>query len=142
MAFPSATEEQIKEGKSIAWLSYFGIFFLIPLLSHKDNPYSKYHARQGMVLFFLEIVLGILWGIVAGIAGAIAVAAAYSSGYGAAAGGGICVLLVNLVMGLLWVVLGVFAIIGIIQSASGKFWKMPILGGIAESWFKGMVPEA
>ena len=57
--FPEATEEQIKEGKSLAWLSYFGILFLIPLLVYKDNPFSKYHARQGMVLFFAEVVLGI-----------------------------------------------------------------------------------
>ncbi len=139
MAFPSATEEQIKEGKSIAWLSYLGIFFLIPLLSHKDNPYSKYHARQGMVLFFLEIALSILWAILGAIASAIAFASYSASGIG---GGFICGTILSIVMGLLWVVLGVFAIIGIIQSASGKFWKMPIIGGIAESWFKGMVPEA
>jgi uncharacterized membrane protein len=139
MAFPSATEEQIKEGKSIAWLSYFGIFFLIPLLAHKDNPFSKYHARQGMVLFFLEIVLGILWGILGAIAAAIAFASYSASGIG---GGLICGTILSIIMGLLWVVVGVFAIIGIIQSASGKFWKMPVIGGIAESWFKGMIPEA
>lgn len=129
--FPEATEEQIKDGKSIAWLAYLGILFLIPLLAHKDNPFSKYHARQGMVLFFVEIILGILWGILAAIAAAIAVAT-----YG---GGAVCVFLVWIVMVLLWLGVMVLAIIGIIQSVSGKFWKMPIFGGIAESWFKGMV---
>lgn len=129
--FPSATPEQINEGKSLAWLSYLGIFFLIPLLAHKDNPFSKYHARQGMVLFFLEVAIGILWGILGAIAAAIAVAT-----YG---GGGICVFLVWLVMVILWVLVMVLSIIGIIQAATGKFWKMPILGAMAESWFKSMV---
>jgi len=129
--FPEATAEQIKEGKSLAWLSYFGILFLIPLLVHKDNPFSKYHARQGMLLFFLEVILGILWAILGAIAGAIAVAT-----YG---GGAICLLLLGIVMGILYLVVAVFAIIGIIQSVTGKFWKMPILGGLAEKWFKGMV---
>jgi uncharacterized membrane protein len=133
--FPEATEEQIKDGKSIAWLSYLGIFFLIPLLAHKDNPFSKYHARQGMVLFFAYVAMGILWGILGAIAGMIAMAT--YSGYGA--GGGICALLLWIIMVIVFMGLGVLAIIGIIQAATGKFWKMPIFGGIAEKWFKTMV---
>lgn len=136
--FPEATEEQIKDGKSIAWLSYLGIFFLIPLLAHKDNPYSKYHARQGMVLFFAYVAMGILWGILGAIAGMIAVAT-YSGYGGYGAGGGICALLLWIIMVIVFMGLGVLAIIGIIQAASGKFWKMPIFGGIAEKWFKTMV---
>lgn len=132
--FPEATEEQIKEGKSLAWLSYLGILFLIPLLAHKDNPFSKYHARQGMLLFFLEVILGILWAILGAIAGAIAVAT-----YG---GGAICLLLLGIVMGILYLVVAVFAIIGIIQSVTGKFWRMPVFGPLAEKWFKNMVPGA
>lgn len=129
--FPEATEEQIKEGKSLAWLAYLWILFLIPLLAHKDNPFSKYHARQGMVLFFLEIILGIIWGILAAIAGAIAIAT-----YG---GGAICLVLVHIVMSILWILVAVAAIIGIVQAVTGKFWRMPLIGNIAESWFKGMV---
>jgi len=129
--FPEATEEQIKDGKSIAWLSYLGIFFLIPLLAHKDNPFSKYHARQGMVLFFAYVAIGILWGILGAIAAAIAMAT-----YG---GGAICALFLWIIMVIVFMGLGVLAIIGIIQAATGKFWKVPIFGGIAEKWFKTMV---
>ncbi len=131
--FPEATEEQIKEGKSLAWLSYFGILFLIPLLVYKDNPFSKYHARQGMVLFFAEVVLGIIWGILGAIVGVI-----FMASYSAWA---ICGTILWIVMAILWIGIAVLAIIGIIQSAQGKFWKMPIFGGLAEKWFKGMVPE-
>jgi len=134
--FPEATEEQIKEGKSLAWLSYFGILFLIPLLVYKDNPFSKYHARQGMVLFFAEVVLGIIWGILGAIVGAIVMASYSATGFGA---GAICGTILWIVMVILWIGIAVLAIIGIIQSAQGKFWKMPIFGGLAEKWFKGMV---
>jgi len=129
VSFPSATEEQINEGKSLAWLAYLGILFLIPLLAHKDNPFSKYHARQGMVLFFLEVALGIVWGILGAIAVAIALAT-----YSVVCGG-----LVLALMGILWLLVAVVAIIGIVQAATGKFWRMPLLGNLAEKWFKGMV---
>ncbi len=132
VSFPSATEEQINEGKSLAWLAYLGILFLIPLLAHKDNPFSKYHARQGMVLFFLEVALGIVWGILGAIAAAITLAT-YSVGVGLCGG------LVLALMGILWLLVAVVAIIGIVQAATGKFWRMPLLGNLAEKWFKGMV---
>ena len=144
--FPEATEEQIKEGKSLAWLAYIGVaalfipfvgwiaglLFLVPMLVHKDNPFSRYHARQGMVLFFAEIalgiVIGILWAIVAGITYATA-----------AWGAGVCLALFWVLVVIIGLALEVLAIIGIVQAASGKFWKMPVIGHIAESWFKGMV---
>jgi hypothetical protein len=28
------------------------------------------------------------------------------------------------------------AIMGIINAATGKYWKMPLLGGLAANWFK------
>jgi len=130
VSFPSATEEQINEGKSLAWLAYLGILFLIPLLAHKDNPFSKYHARQGMVLFFVEVALGIVWGILY----AIALAIAFGIG-----GVGFCLVLVWIIMPLAYLFVGILALIGLIQALSGKFWKMPILGNLAEKWFKGMV---
>ncbi|MEO0146308.1 MAG: hypothetical protein ABIM19_05695, partial [candidate division WOR-3 bacterium] len=46
----------IEEGKGLAWLSYLGILFLVPLFVQRTNPYSMFHVRQGMVLFGLWIV--------------------------------------------------------------------------------------
>jgi len=130
--FPEATEEQIKEGKSLAWLSYLWILFLIPLFAHKDNPFSKYHARQGMVLFFAEVAVGILWAILGAITLAITL--------GTHGGAGFCTIIISwIIMPILYVLLGILAIIGIIQSASGKFWRMPLFGPLGEKWFKGMV---
>ena len=49
----------IDEGKSLAWLSYLGIFLLIPLLVQKNNEYSKFHVKQGIVLWICSIVLSV-----------------------------------------------------------------------------------
>jgi len=49
----------IDEGKSLAWLSYLGIFLLIPLLVQKNNEYSKFHVKQGIVLLICSIVLSV-----------------------------------------------------------------------------------
>lgn len=37
-------------------LAYIGILFLIPLLLKKENNFCQFHAKQGMVLFFVEIL--------------------------------------------------------------------------------------
>ena len=48
-------QKNIQEGKSIAWLSYLGILILIPLLVQKDNPYTKFHIKQGLILLIISI---------------------------------------------------------------------------------------
>ena len=48
-------KKDIEEGKRLAWLSYLGIFILIPLLTQKDNPYTKFHIKQGLILLILSI---------------------------------------------------------------------------------------
>lgn len=42
-------------------LAYLGILVLIPLLtSAKNDPFVKFHAKQGLVLFIAEIVLWVV----------------------------------------------------------------------------------
>ncbi|MBN2380431.1 hypothetical protein JXM67_11585 [candidate division WOR-3 bacterium] len=131
--YPSATEEQIKEGKGIAWLSYWGIFFLIPLLAHKDNPYSRWHAVQGLTLCIAEVIWVILWIILGAIIGAI--------GGPFTVGGRICGTIWTIIgiVGV-WILLLIAIIIGIIKAATGKFWKIWVIGDWGASIFKGLIP--
>jgi uncharacterized membrane protein len=46
------------------FLSYFGIFALIPLLTKKDDPDIQWHAKNGLALAVVWIVVLILLGIV------------------------------------------------------------------------------
>lgn len=102
----------IQSNKVMAVLSYFGFLFLIPLLAAKDSRFAKFHVNQGLVLFVVEVILGVVQGIfglfyIPVISTIISVA--------------------------LWVVsilLFVFAILGIVNAAQGKAKALPIIGGI------------
>ncbi len=41
-------------------LAYIGPLVIIPLLAAKDNPFVKFHVKQGLVLFIIEIIVGFL----------------------------------------------------------------------------------
>jgi len=105
-------DKTIEEGKIWAFLAYWGLLFLLPLLGKKDNKFAVFHGKQGMVLCIAIVAIFIVFSILAFIP--------YI--------GFIFVILEWLVL----VVLGVFAIIGMINALTGKYWKMPILGDIAE----------
>ena len=53
---PSAPKKDTEE-RILAALSYLGILFLIPMLVRKDNEFCKYHVRQGIVLFAIDVLL-------------------------------------------------------------------------------------
>lgn len=94
-------QQDIDSTKGLAWLSYLGILFLIPMLVNKDSAYTKFHVNQGLILFITNIIIGavsmipILGWIVGGIAG---------------------------------IATFVFAIMGLVNAVSGKAKKLPIIG--------------
>lgn len=99
-------QKEIEEGKIYAFLAYWGILFLVPLLAKKDNRFALFHGKQGLVLFIAWVVVWILahipivgWFLIGPL------------------GGIFCL---------------VMAIIGMVQSLSGQYWKMPWLGTYAE----------
>lgn len=50
----NATDEEVKEGKGVAWLSY--ILFFIPLLIKGKNNYVRHHANEGLEIFIIDIL--------------------------------------------------------------------------------------
>lgn len=139
--FPYVNQEDMQEGRSLAWLSYpgiifglLGLLFLVPMFAHKDNPFSRYHARQGMLLFLASVLVTVFFWVVYG--GMLVSIIALSpvawivtaiTGLGVFTGIGITIF--------------VFAIIGTVKAASGEFYRMPLIGTMAERWFPGMVPQ-
>jgi fumarate reductase subunit D len=85
-------EQQMKEAKVLAAVSYWGFFCILPLVLMKNNKFAVYHGKQGLVLFiflvagfivsilpvlgpmiyrlvlFIYLVL-LLWGSIAALAG-------------------------------------------------------------------------
>ena len=55
--------ESKKQGSTtlMAVLCYFGILVLIPLLTDsKNDPFVKFHIKQGLVLLLAGIIVGLL----------------------------------------------------------------------------------
>jgi uncharacterized membrane protein len=42
--------------KNIAAMSYLWILCLVPLLGKRDSEYAQFHAKQGLVLFGIELL--------------------------------------------------------------------------------------
>jgi uncharacterized membrane protein len=42
-------------------LSYLGPLVIIPLIVAKDDPFVKYHVKQGLVLLIIEAIVYFVW---------------------------------------------------------------------------------
>ena len=50
------SKEEIRQGAVFAAISYVFLFWLVAFILKKDNEFTHYHARQGLVIFILEIL--------------------------------------------------------------------------------------
>ena len=53
-------DKDIEENKVIAALSYAWILFLVPLLGKRKSKFAQFHAKQGLVVFILELIGSLL----------------------------------------------------------------------------------
>ena len=93
-----------EEGRMAAILSYIPLLCFIPLLNMRDNKEARFHARQGVLLFLIELVaiLFLIDGISDFVFKAILVAAV------------------------------VLSVVGIYFAVQGKNYKLPVIGDIAD----------
>ena len=98
-------DREIIEGKTFALLSYLSILCIIPLILKKDNKFCLFHARQGLVIFIGEIAITFI---------------------------GIIPILGWFIFSLFSLVLGILSLVGIVQALMGNYWKIPVVGDIAE----------
>lgn len=106
-------EEEIEDGKIFAVLGYLFILCLVPLLLKKDNKFALFHGKQGLILFIFEIAAGIIIGVlnIIPILGQI----------------------LGFLLGITCILFfGILSVVGIIRSLMGEYWKMPVLGDLAE----------
>lgn len=100
-----AEDKEIQDGKIFAVIGYLGILCIVPLLLKKENKFALFHGKQGLVLFLAEIALGIIS----------------------------IIPFLGWFIGLIGVIgLGILALLGIVQALMGNYWKMPVLGDMAE----------
>lgn len=97
----------IEDNKIMGILAYIGPLFLIPLLAAQNSKFARFHTNQGLVLFIVDVILGVaskLIGLIPFV-GWIA----------------------RIVCGLVCFAL---MIVGIVNVANGKAKELPLIGNI------------
>ncbi len=107
--------DDINNNKVMAVLAYLGILFLIPLFAAKDSKYARFHTNQGIILCIASVALGIVCGILAVILGFIPFVGWIIAG---------------LISGVVGLATTVLMILGIVNAATGKAKKLPLIGGL------------
>jgi uncharacterized membrane protein len=51
-----SNDKDVNDNKVMAALSYAWILCLVPLLGKRDSKFAQFHAKQGLVLFVLELI--------------------------------------------------------------------------------------
>ena len=102
----SDTANEIEEGKAAAILAYFAFMCFVPLVKMRHNRFAVKHGKQGLILFFLEMIAlvfllpkisNFFWSFV--IVACLAVSLA-----------------------------------GILYAVQGREWKIPFIGDLAEKF--------
>ena len=106
------TTEQIKDGKTLAIVSYFtfiGLIIAIIMNLEKKNPFVNFHARQMLGLILMLIFSNICEKYVHTWLG---------SGF--------------------WAITFIFWIIGLVYAIQGEAKTLPVLGETFQKWFKNL----
>ena len=122
----------IQANRGIAWLSYMGPLLFIPMFARKDSKYTQFHVRQGVTLFAIDVAYVILntllnlikvdstrtvWGIPYTVR--------------------VTPWWITVPLAIIGIGITVFAVLGIINAATGKAKKLPLIGNIdVLGWFK------
>lgn len=52
--------EDLEQVKVMAALAYLGILFFLPLVTHPESKFGKFHANQGLLLLITSIAINTL----------------------------------------------------------------------------------
>jgi uncharacterized membrane protein len=111
--------------KGLAWLSYVGLLFLIPLFARKDSEYCKFHVKEGATLFAVDLA----YLIVKSILLLIIDLPTRTYYYGFYIHSGLYHVF-NILFSLGYIFLVVVSIMGIVRAATGKKLELPLIGKI------------
>ena len=129
---PVQTDEvkDANDNKAMGILAYFGPLVFVPMFAAKTSKFARFHTVQGFNLFLLDVA----YGIAGGILSAVLTAAFLWTAPG-------LMVILNLIISLVWIGIGVLAIIGIVNAAKGTKKALPIIGKlhILDSFMKPSV---
>ena len=103
---PAAPSGGKEKNVGMAVLCYLGILVLVPFLTDaKNDPFVKFHIKQGLVLLIFEVILG-------------AISAVPVIGW--------------IIGGLGWIFSVILFIMGIVNAVGGKEVELPVIGKYGE----------
>lgn len=101
---PSTATSGPKHNVGMAVLAYLSILVIVSYLVAKDDPFVKFHIKQGLILLVIEVALSLI---------------------------GSMVYMLWPVINILNIVVIIFAIIGIVNAVKGHEKELPIIGKFA-----------
>jgi len=69
----TGVDEDIRDVALFAALGYVAFFSLFVIMYRRDNEFLHFHARQGLVIFILEVISWTLAAVVPAVSGLFAV---------------------------------------------------------------------
>lgn len=98
-------DPEIQDAQFFAAIGYLSFLCFVPLALKKGNNFAKFHGKQALVLFILELAAGILKVVPA---------------------------LGDLIFTLSFVVFGILSLIGVVKVLMGERWEIPVIHDIAD----------
>jgi len=115
--YDSINPEDVERGRLLAAVAYLPGLCFLGLLGAPDNPFIGFHARQGFLLFALEMALAVFFGIYDGTLGRIPFVGPFI-GY--------------LVKFIVWTAILFVTAFCAAKAASGEITRLPYLGDYVE----------
>lgn len=103
------------DSKALGAICYIPVIGLIMYFVKKDDAFVAFHAKQGSVLTIIWIALWILSSVFWWIFWPL-----------------------YWVIGIIELVVGILALVGLIKAAMGQMWKMPLIGDWADKFGSSM----
>lgn len=101
------SSEESNEANAVAVFSYMGLLLIIPVLAAKEDPFVKFHIKQGLVLLLSFMAVELLVFIP---------------------------ILGWLLIPIVFLMLGIFTLIGIVNALRGVKKELPIIGKYANKF--------
>lgn len=92
------------DGRLAAVMAYIPFLCFVPLMTMKDNAEARFHARQGVILFVIELIAVVF--LLPGVS--------------------------NFIFKVVLVVAAGFAVAGIVFALQGKNYRLPFIGDLAD----------
>jgi uncharacterized membrane protein len=125
---PAVAERSSSDAILLATVGYVPLLFFLPLFVGTREPFARFHGRQSLVLFAAVIVFNIAVGVTDLILGRV-LGSMFLLGFFFKA----VAWLIHYPAGVaVAVAYAVLIIIGIVQAATGQYWRIPVVGVYAE----------